>query len=174
MGIPWRVRMWESDIAQWGAIGGRMESYFYRTDMRGNLLSGGLWVPERVRAMDSFGVVIAEDEALRWIGESGGELPHVAHPHGTLINLPRSEEVRAGETIGVDADAVFEEAPYELTLGAEHPAWVGLPSASPRIRIHPGASVVPGIYTFPTVVTDANLETSEATWTITVTPAASD
>ena len=116
LGLPWDIWAWEIHGPSWTGTGSLMASVFCRTDLQGTLLSGGRWTPRRVATMDGFGIIESED-ALFWIGEMGGTLSHVEHPHGTLVQIPKTLEVAAGALLNVEPEAVFGKPPYTVSLG---------------------------------------------------------
>ena len=172
MAIPWRIHADMMHVPLWIAIGSRMEGQFYRTDMDGTLLSAGLWVPEETE-MDTFrGGVISSSDVLNWLGEFGGEMPHVAHPHGTLRARPMSISIAAGAIMFVTPKAVFGKAPYTVGLGVPRPTWARVNSAAiGQIYLRPPSNTAAREYAVPVIVTDANDESDTATWTVTVTAA---
>ena len=168
MAIPWSIHADMMFVPSWLSVGSAMEGAFYRTNMDGTLLSSGLWTPETTE-MDGFAAgVVSGSDALNWLGEIGGSLSHIDHPHGTLKVRPKSIEIAAGVFQSEMVDAVFGEPPYTPTLDGVRPAWITLDSANKSILLHPPVRVLPGEYTFDVTVTDAVPQSSEATWTVTI------
>ena len=167
--LPWEIWAWEIHGPSWTGTGSLMASVFCRTNMKGTLLSGGQWTPNRVEGMDGFGIIESE-EALYWIGEMGGTLSHVEHPHGTLVSLPHPFTVAAGGRKIVTPDVLFGTPPYTILLGVPRPTWATINSAAiGKVFLAPPRDVVPKDYSVPVIVTDANDEEATATYTVTVT-----
>ena len=168
-GVSWRVWYWEAHTPQWMAIGTLMSSTLYNIDFDGDLLSGGQWTPVRAEGVNRFGT-ISDEEALYWIGEIGGPLHYVDHPHGTLIHFPQTLTVPAGELLTVTPKAVFGKPPYSISLGTPRPTWATLSiAATNRVSLRPPAATVPKEYKVPVIVTDATGEAVEAIYKVTVT-----
>ena len=166
MAIPWRSRMWESYDVAWSQVGTMMDTVFHRTDFGGTEVSGWLWTPvSMLDVMDGFSV-IGEDEALHWIGETGGQMPHVDHPHGTLVTFPKELRMEVGTTERVDHETYLGTPPYVLTLGPGRPAWATLDSATNQVVLSPSAGTTARKGTVPLVVTDANGEEATAALTV--------
>ena len=169
LGLPWDIWAWEIHGPSWTGTGSLMASVFCRTDLQGTLLSGGRWTPRRVATMDGFGIIESED-ALFWIGEMGGTLSHVEHPHGTLVQIPKTPDIVAGTLLTLEPEAVFGKPPYTFSMGAPRPTWATLNSAATgRVFLQPPVGTSVGEYEVPVIMTDANGESDTATWTVTVT-----
>ena len=170
LGTPWRLFMGHAYEGLWVSVSARMVSQFYAVDYRGSLLAGTLWIPLRVRSMATFNI-ISNVEALFWLGESQGVLPHENHPLGTLVNLPRDVSVAAGGLLHLGLHAMFGLPPYTVSMGVPRPTWASLNAAAiGRVFLRPPANVEYRDYSVPVIATDANGETSEVVWTVTVTP----
>ena len=166
--LPWEIWAWEIHGPSWTGTGSLMASVFCRTNLQGTLLSGGLWTPERVAGMDAFGSIESED-ALFWIGEMGGTLSHIEHPHGTLVNLPHPAKVAVGGQKIVTPDVLFGTPPYTISLGTPRPPWATLNSAAfGKVFLSPRLTTALGVYDVPVIVTDANDEAETAVWKVTV------
>ena len=134
--LPWGVRFWNSSASMWAAIGTRMEGEFYATNTESTLLAPDRWTPTRITEMHGF-TVIPEDEALYWIGEIGGEPPHIGHPEGTLRLRGEILTVAAGETLMYIVTPSLGKSPYTITTEGA-PLWVR--TAGLRLTADPPAS----------------------------------
>ena len=169
--LPWEIWAWEIHSPSWTSTGSLMASVFCRTNLKGTILSGGRWTPMRVAGMENFGSIESE-EALFWVGEMGGTLSHIEHPHGTLVNLPHPVTVAAGAQKIVTPDVLFGTPPYTISLGTPRPTWATLNSAAiGKVFLSPPTATRPREFDVPVIVTDANDEAETAIWTVTVTAA---
>ena len=167
MALPWGVRFWNSSAAMWASVGTLLESQFHATDTDGTLLSGGLWAPVRVTEMRSF-AAIPEDEALYWIGEIGGEPPHIEHPEGTLRMQDQVLTVVAGATLMHALEAYLGKPPYRFAPEGA-PLWVR--TAGARLTADPPASTRASRVTFTVACSDAVPQTVRPTFHLDVTAA---
>ena len=172
MAIPVRCHFWEIDEGQWGSVGARMASDFYRTRM---LLSpveerlyDGRWIPEETD-MAGFGV-IAEDEALFWIGTIGGQLPYVDHPVGTLRGLDQTVRVPPGIIRQFSPEVYFGLPPYAIAVShnTSNIDWVIVSPESDFVTVSPPPNADLGTYSVVIQATDAQGERAAMIWRIVI------
>ena len=173
MQIPWQHRFDLSQQTRWAnsSVASMMNSRFHRTDMSGDLLSMGKWIPSVVDGMDGFSI-ISDEDALHWLHATSGQMPHIEHPLGTLAQIPKTLSIVAGTRETVEPEALFGKAPYVVSLGTPKPTWATINSAAMgSVFLLPPVGERPREYDVPVIVTDANDETDTAIWKVTVTAA---